>query len=908
MNRASLVVALCASISYPLAAQNPPAAPPTAPAAPVVVPAAPTAAQQAAAGMGKSVSNAQIADAIKQSGMNESQIRDKLKSAGYDPSLADPFFAKGAQPGQPGAAAPNETQLNALAKALGDLGISTGDASKAPEAESTERPPEEDATNRARRSGRASGIFGKDVFDGVGTAFDPVTTGPVDPSYRIGVGDQLQLIVTGQVELAYGLEIRRDGTVVIPQVGQIAIAGLTLEGARTTLKSRMAQSYSGLSSGEAQLDLTVSRIRANTVFVIGDVEKPGSYQVNALSTVFYALARAGGPSTRGSFRRVELRRAGQLVRTIDLYDYLLRGDASNDLRTEQGDIIFVPLNTRAVAITGAIRRPSIFELKPQETFADLLEFAGGLLSTASLDRVQVDRVLQPERRQPGFDRVKLDVPLGGKLDSLHRVALYDSDIISVFAIGDLRRNTVTIAGSVFQPGEYEFTAAMTLDTLVTRASGPLPWALTDRIKLRRNIIATGRSESFSLNLADSTARKFPLTEFDQVVVLDGRAAYPAGTIGISGAVRRPFEGPFVEKATLKDAIDLADGFAEYAMPDQIKLERPDYTTGQSQFFSVDFRTDAGRAFALERGDRITVLDVRTAYPARSITVSGAVVTGFTHNYVLRQTLKDVIDLAGGFVESASVVEVARRKFGPAYNDTTSVVYTFALNDAPRLDAQRLDAQAQGFILAPDDHVIVRAAPGFRAQKFVTLAGSFTHTGAYAITENRDRLRDVVTRAGGTLPGAYDESFSLTRAGKPVAVEYARALRGSRSDNMLLQAGDVLSIGTDSRTVAVAGAVSRPSLIVYRPGLTARDYVELAGGPADKGQMKRVIVDYPAGYSKRVRSFLGLVYSDPVVVSGATITVPEKPESKTDSNELWARILGSTTALASLILAYAAITK
>jgi protein involved in polysaccharide export with SLBB domain len=905
MIRASVLAAVLGGICLPLAAQNPPPAPPPAPVTQVVTPATPTAAQQAAQAMGKSVSNQQIADAIKNSGMSEQQIRDRLKGAGYDPSLADPFFAKAVQAGQAaaGGVSPTAAQANAFAAALSALGISGIETTNPESAEKSERPPEEDVTNRERSSGRAGGIFGKDVFAGVGTAFDPVTTGPVDPSFRVGVGDQLQVIVTGQVELAYALEIRRDGTVVIPQVGQIAVAGLTLDGARTALKARMERSYSGLATGEAQLDLSLSRIRSNSVFVIGEVERPGSYQVNALSTVFYALARAGGPTARGSFRRVELRRAGRLLRTIDLYDYLLRGDASNDLRTEQGDIIFVPLNTRAVAITGAVRRPAVFELKPEETFADLIEFAGSLLPTASMDRVQVDRVLPPERRAPGFDRVKLDVLLGGSLDSLKHVALYDNDIISVFSIGDLRRNTVTIAGSVFQPGEFEFTAGMTLDTLIARASGPLPWALTDRIKLRRNIVATGRTESFDLNLADSAARNFRLTEFDQVVVLDGRAAYPAGTIAVSGAVRRPFSGPFVEKARLKDVIDLADGFAEYAMVDRIKVERPNFETGQSQQFSIDYRTDSGRAFGLERGDRITVLDVRTAYPARTVTVDGAVVSGGTHSYVLNQSLKDAIDLAGGFTEEAQSVVVARRKYGPTYSDTTSTLYEF------RLDAQRrLDAAAQSFVLAADDRVSVRAAPGFRAQRFVSLEGLFTHSGAYAITENRERLRDVVARAGGLLPGASYDSFRLTREGKLVGVDFARAMRGNRSDNVLLRAGDVLTIGADPRTVNVVGAVSRPSLLVFRPGYRTSDYIELAGGPTDRGQAKRAVVEYPSGFSKRVRAFLGIVVVDPAVASGSTISVPEKPESKTSSGEIWARVFGTASALASLVLAYSAITK
>ncbi|MDP1891642.1 MAG: SLBB domain-containing protein, partial [Gemmatimonadaceae bacterium] len=262
---------------------------------------------------------------------------------------------------------------------------------------------------------------------------------------------------------------------------------------------------------------------------------------------------------------------------------------------------------------------------------------------------------------------------------------------------------------------------------------------------------------------------------------------------------------------------------------------------------------------------------------------------------------DAIDISGGFVEAASSVEVARRKFGPEYNDTTSVVFKFPLDAA-----QNLEVQAQAFVLEPDDHVMVRAAPGFRSQRFATVEGLFVTPGAYALTENRDRLRDVIARAGGTLPTAYDKSFRLSRGGRLVAIEYSRALRGGRTDNVLLQAGDVISIGPDPRTVAVLGAVQREALLVYRPGLTTRQYVEMAGGPSEKGNVKRAVVDYPTGFSRRVRSFLGLVYVDPGVLSGSVITVPERPESKLDANEIWARVLTATSAFASIAIAWAAL--
>jgi polysaccharide export outer membrane protein len=487
---------------------------------------------------------------------------------------------------------------------------------------------------------------------------------------------------------------------------------------------------------------------------------------------------------------------------------------------------------------------------------------------------------------------------------LASVTLNDADFVNVLAIGDLRRNTVSIAGAVFQPGEFEYTPGMTLDSLVKRAQGTLPSALTDRVKLRRQIPATGRSESYSLDLSNAADRAFSLGEFDAVAVLDGRVAFPSGTLSVTGAVRRPFDGPFVEHARLRDVIDLAGGFTEYALTDRIKIERPVFEKGRTELFSVDFRTDSGAAFALSRDDRISVLDARTAFPARIISVVGAVVTSGERAFVEHESLRDAIDRSGGLTEDASFVEVARRKYGPEFNDTTSTFFRFDVNQSNRT----LASKAAVFILEPDDRIQVRGSPGFRSQRLVGVSGMFAQPGEYAIIENRERVSDVVRRAGGTLPGAYVGSFHLTRGGKVVGVDFQRALRGERFHDVLLLSGDQLSIGPDTRTVFVTGEVSRPSLLTYRPGLSVDDYIELAGGPTEKGLKHKAVVDYQSGFSKRVRRYLGFIKVEPEVASGAVITVPARPENKGTSGELWARVLATSTALTSMIIALVAVRK
>lgn len=784
-------------------AAPPPPPPPTT--TPVTTPTGQTAAQQAAAAAtGKAVSNQQISDAIQRSGLTEAQVRARLQAQGYDASLADPFFAAkgGGAAGQ--ALSSASPQFTA---ALGALGILSAEPNEA-KLDDTEK---EDRANRARATVRGvGGVFGKDIFQRASTAFDPVLAGPVDPSYRLGVGDQIQLIITGDVELAYAFDLRRDGTVVIPQVGQVAIAGLSLDGARALLRQRMSQSYSGLSNGSTQLDLSVSRLRTNAVFVIGEVEEPGVYQVNAIGTVFHALARAGGPTDRGSFRRIELRRAGTVVRTFDLYRYLIDGDGSQDIRLEQGDVIFVPLNTRAVAIGGAIRRPRIFELRTEEGFDALLRYAGGLSPVASSDRVQVDRIVPPPQRAPGFERVKVDVRLDGNIAKAQAFPLVDGDLVTVFSIGDLRRNVVQLQGSVFQPGEYEFREGMTLDTLFARAQGFLPNAIRDRYFVRRLVPATGRT--LSLTVPGDSAPRFALAEFDEVEVLDGLRDYPLFTVAVTGAVNRP-EG----------------------------------------------------------------------YP-----------------YLQSESLRDLVDRAGGFTEGALHVEVAQRRVGTAFSDTTSIVTVFNV-----LEDFGSSGRANRFMIQPQDRVSVRLAAGYRPQRAVQVRGAFAEPGAYAINEQIDRLSVLVQRAGGTLPVANLASARLIRSGLPVAIDFEKALRKDPAHDVRLLDGDALVIDADAQVVRVQGAVARASLLRWDPKLSVTDYIERAGGVAENGVHHRAVVESPAGISRRVRRVLWTVKVEPTVVSGAVITVPVKPESKTTAQSVFATLMQSASVIASLAIALAA---
>ena len=275
----------------------------------------------------------------------------------------------------------------------------------------------------------------------------------VDANYRIGPGDQLVLILTGDVELTRTLDVTREGFVLIPQVGQVAVANLTLAELNDVLYTRLGRVYSGVKREGATTHFTVSvsKLRSNQIFVNGDVEHPGSYRISSAGTALTALYAAGGPSDIGSLRKISVRRGGKTVATLDVYDYLLRGDASGDVRLENGDIVFVPVHGAYVRVAGEVNRPATYELKEGETLADLINAAGGFSATAGRQRLQIERITPPSQRSgAGRDRVLLEVTsdqlAGGNVPALRVEA---GDVVRVEPVDMRVRNRIAVTGNVW---------------------------------------------------------------------------------------------------------------------------------------------------------------------------------------------------------------------------------------------------------------------------------------------------------------------------------------------------------------------------------------------------------------------------------------------------------------------------
>ena len=370
----------------------------------------------------------QLRQKLAQSGLSEDQIRARLRAAGYPEDLLDQYL-----PGADTTAEvrPGPRTLDAV-RALGILSTAESDSLQVSDSlfqvsdslrqildslklvrlDSLRADSLADSLEAMRPGGLK--IFGMETFRRFTTQFEPTEAGPVDENYRLGPGDMLVLILTGDVEQAHTLEVTREGFIVIPQVGQVYVANLTLGQLEEQLYARLGRVYSGVRRGPnatTKFQLSIARLKNIQVYVAGDVVRPGAYQISSAGTVLTALYAAGGPTTNGSFRRVEIRRGGALVDSVDVYDYLLRGINPTDVRLQTGDVVFVPVHGALAKVAGKVMRPAIYELKPQETLRDLIGFAGGFDPQAYQARVTIHRMLPPESRGSG-GRARVVVAVG----------------------------------------------------------------------------------------------------------------------------------------------------------------------------------------------------------------------------------------------------------------------------------------------------------------------------------------------------------------------------------------------------------------------------------------------------------------------------------------------------------------
>lgn len=626
----------------------------------------------------------QIRNRVLQSGMTPDQIRARLQASGYPPTLLDAYLTPETPGGQPPVisadqvAAVQAIGLQPITVTLTNLPIDTGFVRA--------------MVNRAKPES-TSLVFGVDAFRRTTTQFLPLLAGPVPPDYHLGPGDQLVLILTGDVELTYTLPVTREGFVLIPQVGQVFVSNLTLDQLRDLLFTRLGRVYSGVrrTNPTTHFDISVANVRANQVYVTGEVNQPGAYQISSLGTALTALYAAGGITERADMRQVAIRRNARLVATLDLYDYLLRGDAKSDVRLETGDVVFVPAHGLRAQVTGAVSRPAIYAILPSETLRDLLVAAGGFRPNAALQRITVHRFLPAiERHPPAPARAALDVALvavdtgGVNGVAVPTVVLADGDSVAVDSLPPVdSQYTVAVAGMVNKPGVFPWRAGITLRELMMLARGPRVGAYLKEAEIAR--LPTDRSagqlattirvalDSTYLLDRDSLGRyvgppglpfaaggapEVALEPFDNVLILRQPDFDYQRTVSVTGEVRYPGEYSLRTKSDrLSDVIGRAGGLTNQAYGEGIRFVRQQNQVGR---INVDLAralrdTTSPANVMLQPGDSINVPEYQP-----SVKVSGAVNSPGSVLWRRGAGLSYYLSAAGGFAQHADKGAVSVR--------------------------------------------------------------------------------------------------------------------------------------------------------------------------------------------------------------------------------------------------------
>jgi protein involved in polysaccharide export with SLBB domain len=682
-------------------------------------------------------------------------------------------------------------------------------------------------------------IFGADIFKNKNSSFEPNLKLATPLNYIVGPNDELDINVYGNSIANWKLTVSAEGNINIPGIGDANVSGKTIEQATALIKSKLAANNYAVGHG-TNVSVTLGNIRSINVIIIGQVVKPGTYTLPSLATVFNALYVAGGPNYNGSLRQIEIIRNNRIIRHLDVYDFLVKGDQKDNITLQDQDVVRVPTYRTRVELAGQVKIPALFEVLPGETLQNILTYAGGFTDSAYTARIEVSQINDQQKRIT--DVLEADynnyIPLRG-------------DKFTVSSIINRYENRVTITGAVFKPGEYELQKGLTLYQLITNAAGLTEDAFTDRGTITR-LKPDNTTEIISFNLKDieNKVTDIPLQREDVVSISsiwDLRDNY---TVTINGEVRRPGRFAFADNMKVEDLILKAGGFAEGASTKRIEVARrisnsdpESKSSAVAQVFSIDIGADIkpGDAnFLLQPFDIVSVYSLPGFEKQKTVKIEGEVL--YPGSYTIKnknEKISDLVERAGGLTVFADV------EGGSLKRDNIAIL---------GLDKTKTDSAA------------------------------LTHE---QITRS-NRLKQVYNDSTNTADQQQRNDF--------VGIDLKNILKnpGSKID-LLLEDGDELRIPKEQQIVRVNGLVLYPSAVVYDKTKSFNDFVSNAGGYAPRALKSGAYVVYPNGTVKGTRKFL-FFNIHPSVKPGSQIYVPLKPAPVGNSLQT---ILGLTTGLASI---------
>jgi protein involved in polysaccharide export with SLBB domain len=659
-------------------------------------------------------------------------------------------------------------------------------------------------------------IFGLEIFNNGVLQFEPDLQIATPVNYIIGPGDEIVLNIYGYQEAKQTVKVSPEGDITIPYAGSIYVAGLTIEQATAKIKSKLAISgYSSIKTGLTKVSVGIGRIRSIKVTILGEVNKPGTYTLSSLATVFNALYISSGPNEIGSMRNIQIVRNGKVIDELDMYDFLINGNQSGNILLRDQDVIRIPAYTARVSFEGEVKRPGLYEVKPGENLQQVLNYAGGFTDSAYTASIKAYKTTDVEKIIYDISRDKFTSYFPSR-----------SELYVVNKVINRYANRVIIQGAVFLPGEYELTSGLTVSALIKKAQGLKEEAYQDRgtiIRFRDDL--SEEIISFSpAAILKATTQDIVLQKDDQVTISSLLNFRDKQTILINGEVRKPGEFLYKENMSLKDALLQAGGFTDAATPQRIEIAR---RIKKSGIDTVDMEiaevinVESLHSLSVNNNDvklqpwDVIVVRKNPSYRTQvNVRIEGEV--AYPGNYVLKsksERISDLLKRAGGLSNQAYPNGVYLKRV----NDN-SVVSQLTSQKVNKIQEQLRDTtgKVQQEVLRPFDQIAIN-------------------------------LSNVMDNPGGV-------------------------------DDIVLQEGDVVTIPQRKSEVRISGEVLFPTQVVYEENMKLEDYLSRAGGLTDLADKRKIYVLYANGNaSKTTRYLVGKQY--PAISPGAEIIIPKKPESK-----------------------------
>jgi len=761
--------------------------------------------------------------------------------------------------------------------------------------------------------------FGYELFAGSPDTFAPATDVPVPAEYVLGPGDELNIHLYGREDQELVLVVDREGEIAFPSLGPVSVAGMGFAEAKAFIAQQVKEKLVGITA-----DISMGKLRSIRIFALGDVERPGSYTVSGLSTISNALFVSGGIKKTGSLRNIQLKRNGQLMAVIDLYDFLLKGDTSEDERLMPGDVVFVPPIGKTAGVAGQVIRPAIYELKRERAVGDLIRLSGGLLPTAYKDMSLIERIA------PGGGRSVVKISLSKRKPV---TMIKNGDLLKVFAVSDYENNPVYLLGHVKRPGKYAWHKGMRLKELLPSADMLLPEAKLDYGVIERESGVNRETSIVHFNVLDAIRSKqsIPLQARDKVYVFKRAQLREMPTVQITGSVQNPGTYEAKKNMRLWDLVMAAGGLTRNALLANVEIYRENPISKDVSIQHYSLNTGPNKSNRdnplLTDLDRVVVHSIYETRNREIVTIQGQVKHQGQFPRAVNMRVSDLIFAAGNVTEQAYMQQAEITRY-TVENNQRRVSKHIQVDLAKALHGDG----AANIQLIPHDVLMVRRMANWRDIEHVSIKGEVSFPGNYPV-EDGEHLSSVLERAGGVTDKAYLEAAVFIRASirkaqqqkliemsRQVELEIARlqsesgnlsdpklmaqrqssiasakkmmeemkkakatgrlvihirdvkAMKGKAFD-ITLHDGDSLYIPKRPDEILVMGQVYNNNAMLYQRQLSVDDYISRAGGFTRLADEDHIYVVHASGIVEPVKGGWHRTKLKP----GDAIVVPENLE-------------------------------